>query len=77
MPRAEVVARLLAAYEREGLVEVAEEAHHAFEANDDAEGGTHQSETNTKATESAAADDEEDAKPPKTSSASDTNMPAA
>jgi hypothetical protein len=77
VPRAEVVARLLAAYEREGLVEVAEEAHHAFEANDDAEGGTHQSETNTKATESAAADDEEDAKPPKTSSASDTHMPAA
>ena len=77
VPRAEVVARLLAAYEREGLVEVAEEAHHAFEANDDAEGGTHQSETNTKATEGAAADDEEDAKPPKTSSASDTHMPAA
>ena len=44
VPRAEVVARLLAAYEREGLVEVAEEA------NDDAEGGTRRTETKTEAT---------------------------
>lgn len=79
VPRSLVVARLLAAYEREGLVEVAEEAHHAQEANDDkGKGGTpNASDTNAKATVSAAADDEGAAKPPQTSSASDTHTQEA